>query len=117
VRTLSDLHSLLRPEKARFPLARTEAILERAEDPRGLVALYRAMCTVSGLPAKDLRRFLGRCGKIPRWIDGIWLRRNGFPDGPARGEILLRVREASLSGAVRCMEGAERLAGTMRGGG
>jgi tRNA nucleotidyltransferase/poly(A) polymerase len=116
-RTLSDLHSLLRPERERFPLTRTEGILERAEDPRGLVALYRAMCTVSGRRAEDLHRVLGRCRKIPRWIDGTWLSRNGFPDGPARGEILLRVREASLSGAVRCAKDAERLAGTMRGSG
>jgi hypothetical protein len=75
------------------------------------------MCTVSGRRAEDLHRFLGRCRKIPRWIDGTWLSRNGFPDGPARGEILLRVREASLSGAVRCAKDAERLAGTMRGSG
>jgi tRNA nucleotidyltransferase/poly(A) polymerase len=117
LRTLSDLRPLLRPERARFPLAETEAILERAEDPRGLVALYRATCNVSGRRALDLHRFLGTCGKIPRWIDGTWLRRNGFPDGPARGEILLRVREASLSGAVRGVDDAVRFAEAMRGGG
>jgi len=111
----SELDRLLQPERLRFPRAETEAILERAEDPRGLVALYRATRTVSGRPARDLRRFHGRCGKIPRWIDGTWLRRNGFPDGPARGEILLRVREASLSGAARCKEDAVRLAKAMRG--
>lgn len=114
VRTLSGLASLLRPGTARFPLAETEAILERAEDPGVLVALYRAACTVSGRKARELCRFLGRCRKIPRWVDGSWLRRHGFPEGPARGEILLRIREASLSGAVRSREDAERLAEAVR---
>jgi tRNA nucleotidyltransferase/poly(A) polymerase len=115
VRTLSDLHALQRPGRRRFPMARTEAILARAGDPRGLIALYRAVRQSAGLPARDLSRFLARCEKIPTWIDGEWLCRNGIPEGPAREELLLRVREASLSGAVRSRKDAERFAKARRG--
>ena len=115
VQTLSGLHALQRPGRRRFPMARTEAILARAENPRGLIALYRAVRHTAGRPAKDLSRFLARCEKVPNWIDGDWLCRNGIPEGPARGELLLRVREASLAGAVRSRKDAVRFAKAGRG--
>lgn len=112
VRTLSDLHSLLRPERARFPLARAEAILARqgALDP--FLALCRAATACGGRPASNLKRFFTYCSKLPFLLEGKDLLGSGFPEGPWMREMLLAVREATLAGKVRTREEALKLAGS-----
>jgi hypothetical protein len=55
-----------------------------------------------------------RCRAKPFFIDGIWLEKNGFPEGPMRREILLCVREKILAGKVTRRIDAVRLAESMR---
>lgn len=112
--TLHGLYNLTHPEALRFPRAETESVLLGAEDPGGWIALYRAVQRTGNFPARDLNRFMRTCRMTPFWINGIWLETHGFPEGPGRREILLRVREASLSGKVRRRVDAERLAESMR---
>jgi hypothetical protein len=112
--TLRGLAILTHPEALRYPLAESEAALLMAEDPGGWIALYRAVQRAGNRPAIDMNRFIRKCRITPRWINGIWLEKNGYPGGPGRREILLRVREASLSGKVRGSVDAARLAESMR---
>jgi hypothetical protein len=112
--TLRGLAILAHPEALRYPLAETEAALLGAEDPGGWIALYRAVQQTGNRAAKDLNRFMKICNATPLLVNGIWLEKNAFPEGPERREILLRVREASLSGMVRGRVDAERLAESMR---
>ena len=112
--TLRRLHVLTLPEALRFPRAETEAALLAAEDTRGEIGLYRAVRRTGKRPARDLNRFMRKCSLIPWWINGTWLDTHSFPMGPERGEILLRVREASLSGKIRGHLDAERLAESVR---
>lgn len=107
---LSALEILRHPERCRYPLAETEAVLARAEDSRALAALYRSVMKESGLRPRNLILFSRKCGATPVWINGSWLVDNGFPEGPSREDALLRVREASLSGEVRGRREAEALA-------
>jgi len=112
--TLRCLHILTHPEALRFPRAETESALLAAEDTRGGIALYRAVRRTGNCPARDLNRFMRKCSLIPCWINGTWLDTHSFPAGPERREILLRVREASLSGKIRGRLDAERLAESVR---
>lgn len=112
---LSALESLLHPERSRFPLAETEAALAHAEDSRSLMALYRAVAKESGRRAMNVRLFINNCRSTPFWINGSWLVKYEFPEGPAREEILFRVREASLSGKVRGRREAEAFARSLKG--
>ena len=111
---LRCLHILTHPEALRFPRAETESALLATEDTRGWIALYRAVQHTGKRPASDLNRFLRKCRATPFIINGIWLEKNGFPEGPGRREILLRVREETLAGKVRRPIDAVRLAESMR---
>ena len=107
LRTLKDPSAVPGPASAaRYPLSRTEAILARQESPDAFIALYRAAATCDGARPKDLKRFLAYCAKTPFFIDGIDLKRMGFPEGPGREEALLAVREATLEGKVKDREAA-----------
>ena len=114
MRTLSDLHSLLRPGRARFPLARTEGILARQGSPDPFLAFYRAAVACEGRPATDLKRFIRHCTKLPFLLEGTDLLESGFPEGPGMQEALLAVREATLSGKVRTRDEALKLADRRR---
>jgi len=112
--TLRGLFHLSHPEALRFPRAETESVLLGTEDPGGWIALYRAVRRIGKCPARDLNRFMRKSRTTPFWINGIWLDINTFPKGPQRREILLRIREESLSGKIRGRVEAERLAESMR---
>ena len=112
--TLRCLHVLAHPEAMRFPRAETESALLAAEDTRGCIALYRAVQRAGQRPARDLNRFIRKCNATPFTVTGIWLEKNGFPEGPTRREILLRVREEALAGKVTHLIDAVRLAESMR---
>jgi len=112
--TLRCLHILKHPEALRFPRAETESALLAGEDTGGWIALYRAVRNTENRPARDLNRFMRKCRAIPFIINGIWLEKNGFPEGPMRREILLRVREETLAGKVTRRADAVRLAESMR---
>ena len=111
---LRSLHILMHPEALRFPRAETESALLAMEDTRGWIALYRAMHHAGKRPARDLNLFLRKCRAKPFFINGIWLEKNRFPEGPMRREILLRVREKTLAGKVTTRSDAGRLAESMR---
>jgi tRNA nucleotidyltransferase/poly(A) polymerase len=112
--TLRCLGILIHPEALRFPRAETEAALLASEDARGCIALYRAVQHAGKLPLRDLNRFIRKCSTTPFIINGLWLEKNGFPEGPGRREILLRIREEALAGkGIRPMD-AVRLAESMR---
>jgi hypothetical protein len=98
----------------RFPRAETESALLATEDTRGSIALYRAVQHTGKRSVRDLNRFVGKCRATPFIINGTWLEKNGFPEGPVRREILLRVREETLAGKVRRPIDAVRLAESMR---
>jgi len=98
----------------RFPRAETESALIAAEDTRGDIALYRAVQHAGKRPARDLNRFIRKCSVTPFPINGLWLEENGFPEGPGRREILLRVREEALAGKGIRRIAAVRLAESMR---
>jgi tRNA nucleotidyltransferase/poly(A) polymerase len=112
--TLRCLHILTHPEALRFPRAETESALLATEDTRGWIALYRAVQHTGKRPARDLNRFIRKCRARPFIINGIWLEKNGFPEGPGRREILLRVREETLAGKMTRPIDAVRLAESMR---
>jgi tRNA nucleotidyltransferase/poly(A) polymerase len=112
--TLRCLHTLAHPEALRFPRAETESALLATEDARGSIALYRAVRLTGNLPARNLNRFMEKCRSRPFIINGIWLEENGFPEGPMRREILLRIREETLAGKVARPVDAVRLAESMR---
>ena len=112
--TLRCLHILTHPEALRFPRAETESALFATEDPRGRIALYRAVQHAGKRPARDLNRFIRKCRSRPLIINGIWLENNGFPEGPMRREILLRIREETLAGKMTHRIDAVRLAESMR---
>jgi tRNA nucleotidyltransferase/poly(A) polymerase len=112
--TLRCLHILTHPEALRFPRAETESALLATEDTRGWIALYRAVRHTGKCPARDLNRFIRICRATPFIVNGIWLEKNGFPEGPVRREILLRVREETLAGKVTRPIDAVRLAESMR---
>jgi hypothetical protein len=112
--TLRCLHILTHPEALRFPRAETESALLATENTREWIALYRAVQHTGKRPARDLNLFVKKCRTTPFIIDGVWLEKNGFPEGPERGEILLRVREETLAGKMRRPIDALRLAESMR---
>ncbi len=112
--TLRCLHVLTHPEALRFPRAETEAALLATEDPTGCIALYRAVQHSGQRSARDLNRFIRKCRATPFIVTGILLEKNGFPEGPTRREILLRIREGTLAGQVRRPIDAVRLAESMR---
>jgi tRNA nucleotidyltransferase/poly(A) polymerase len=112
--TLRCLHILTHPEALRFPRAETESALLATEEPRGWIALYRAMRHTGKRPARDLNGFIRKCRATPFIVNGIWLEKNGFPEGPIRREILFRVREETLAGKVTRRIDAMRLAESMR---
>jgi tRNA nucleotidyltransferase/poly(A) polymerase len=112
--TLRCLRILTHPEALRFPRAETESALLATEDPRGWIALYRAVQHTGKRPARDLNGFIRKCRATPFIVNGIWLEKNGFPEGPIRREILFRVREETLAGKVLRRIDAMRLAESMR---
>ena len=112
--TLRCLHILTHPEALRFPRAETESALLATQETRGWIALYRAVQHTGKRPARDMNRFIRKCRATPFIINGIWLEENGFPEGPMRREILLRVREETLAGKVRRRSDAVRLAESIR---
>ena len=112
--TLRCLHVLTHPEALRFPRAETESALLASEDTRGWIALYRAVQHAGKRPARDLNRFIRKCRSKPFIINGIWLEKNRFPEGPMRREVLLRVREETLAGKMTHRIDAVRLAESMR---
>ena len=111
---LRCLHILTNPEALRYPRAETESALLAAEDTKGLIALYRAVQHAGNRPATDLNRFMRKCRAMPFILDGIWLEKNGFPKGPMRREILVRIREETLAGMVTRFTDAVHLAESMR---
>ena len=113
---LRSLRIVTHPESLRFPRAEIESVLLSMEDTRGWIALYRAMRRAGKRPAMNINRFLNKCRITPFFINGIWLEKNGFPEGPARREILLCVRERTLAGKVTSRRDAVRLAESMRPG-
>lgn len=107
--TVSELRALRAPSAMRYPLSRTEAILARQEAQDSFIALYRAAATCDGARPKDFKRFITNCAKAPFFVDGIDLKRIGFPEGPGREEALLEVREATLEGRVKDRVAALRM--------
>jgi tRNA nucleotidyltransferase/poly(A) polymerase len=112
--TLRCLHILTHPEALRFPRAETESAILAAEETKVPIALYRAVQQTVKRPARDLNRFIRKCRTKPLFMDGKYLEENGFPEGPLRKEILLRVREETLAGKVKRPIDAVRLAESMR---
>lgn len=112
--TLRCLLILTHPEALRFPRAETEAALLATEDTRGSIAFYRAVRHAGNRPARDLNLFMRKCNSTDFFINGIWLDKNGVPEGPMRREILLRVREETLAGKVTRPIDAVHLAESMR---
>jgi tRNA nucleotidyltransferase/poly(A) polymerase len=112
--TLRCLHLLKHPEALRFPRAETESALLSTQDTRGWIALYRAVQHTGKRPARNLNLFIRKCRTTPFIINGIWLEKNGFPEGPGRREILLRIREETLVGKIKRRTDAVRLAESMR---
>ncbi len=112
--TLRCLRILTHPEALRFPRAETESVFLGSEDTRGRIALYRAVQHTEKRPARDLNLFIRKCSARPFLINGIWIDNSGFPEGPGRREILLRVREETLAGKVTRPIDAMRLAESMR---
>jgi len=112
--TLRCLHILTHPEALRFPRAETEAALLATEDTRGCIALYRAVRHAGKRPVIDMNRFMKKCSSTTFTVNGLWLEKNRFPEGPRRREILLRVREETLAGKVRRPIDAVRLAESLR---
>lgn len=112
--TLRRLRILTHPEALRFPRAETESALLAAEDAREAIALYRAVQQTGKRPARNLNQFMRKYSEKRFFIDGIWLEKNGFPEGPIRREILLRVREETLAGKVTRRIDAVLLAESMR---
>jgi hypothetical protein len=111
---LRCLRILTHPEALRYPRAETESALLASENTRGWIALYRAVQQSEHRPARDLNRFIRKCRSKPIFINGIWLEKNRFPEGPMRREILLRLREETLAGKVTRAIDAVRLAESMR---
>jgi len=111
---LRSLDTLTDPQALRFPRAETESVLIGSKDTSGLLALYRAVQRTGNRPLRDLRRFMRKCLSTPSFINGNWLEKQGFTEGPERREILLRIREETLAGKVRRRADAERLAESMR---
>ena len=111
---LRSLHVLTHPGALRFPRAETESALLATEDTKGSIALYRAVQHAGKRPARDLNLFIRKCSTKPNFINGIWLEKNGFPEGPIRKEILLLIRERTLAGKVTRRTDAVRLAESMR---
>jgi tRNA nucleotidyltransferase/poly(A) polymerase len=112
--TLRSLHILTHPEALRFPRAETESALLGMGDTRGAVALYRAVQHANNLPARNMNRYINKFRKTPHIINGIFLEKRGFPAGPLRREILLRIREETLAGKVARHTDAVLLAESMR---
>lgn len=112
--TLRCLDILTHPEALRFPRAETESVFLGSENTREWIALYRAVQHTEKRPARDLNRFIRKCRTRPFLINGIWIEKNRFPEGPGRREILLRVREETLAGKVTRPIDAVRLAESMR---
>ncbi|GAB4236851.1 MAG: hypothetical protein OHK0028_13940 [Deltaproteobacteria bacterium] len=104
---LRRLDALIHPEKLRYPRAETESALLGAKHPAESIALYRAVQLTRKRPARNLKSFLGKCITTPSFINGSWLETNGFPEGPGRAEILLRVREETLAGRITRRSEAE----------
>ena len=111
---LRRLHILTNRDALRFPRAETESALLATGDTVGCIALYRAVQRTGNRRAVDLNYFVGKCRTTPFIINGIWLEKNGFPEGPRRREILLRIREETLAGKVTRLVDAVRLAESMR---
>ena len=111
---LRCLHILAHPEALRFPRAETEAALLASGNTESCIALYRAVRHAGHLPARNLTRFIRKCRETPLIVKGTWLAKNGFPEGPARREILLRIREETLAGNARRTIDGVRLAESMR---
>ena len=101
--TLRCLHTLAHPEELRFPRAETESALFAAEkeNTREWIALYRAVRRIGNHPERNLIRFMRKCLATPTWIDGSYLEKEGFPEGPERRETLFLLREKSLAGDIR----------------
>jgi len=100
-----EIRALTRPAAMRFPLARTEEILSRQEDPDGFLALCRAAAPRGTRPG-TLARFFSRCKATPLLIDGVDLEGMGCPSGPVRRETLLAVRDETLAGKISSRKAA-----------
>jgi len=111
---LRCLPILTHPESLRFPRAETESALLAAEDTKGSIALYRAVRHAGKRSGRDINRFMKKCRATPFIVNGVWLENNGFPEGPMRRDILLRVREETLLGKVTTRADAVRLAESLR---
>ena len=113
--TLRCLHILTHPEGVAIPPGGDRVGSPRHGRTRGDGSPFTGRCSITGKrPARDLTRYIRKCGTKPFLINGIWLDNNGFPEGPMRREILLRVREETLAGKVTHPIDAVRLAESMR---
>lgn len=112
---LRRLEILAHPERLRFPRAETESALLGSKDPLQSIALCRAMQRAGNRQAVNLKSFLKLCHTTPWLVDGSLLETMRIPEGPTRREILLRIREETLSGRIKRKSEAERLAECLRG--
>lgn len=110
VRILTDLLRLGRLRASDTPRARAEAIFSRRKDPEALLALYSATERAASRGETDFRPMLRKAGRTPRLLAGDELLAMGVPEGPRVEEILLQVREATLTGAVATRNQARDLA-------
>jgi poly(A) polymerase len=117
VRLLGDLCRLARLEKSATPRATAEAILARQPEPDHLIALYAAACRAVGRRETDLRAMRRKANRTPVLLSGADLVAVGVPAGPRVEEILLAVREATLSGTVVSRNEALHLAVRLQAGG
>lgn len=110
VRILADLLRLSRLRGTALPNARIEAIFSRQKSPEDLLALYSAARRAASRRETDFRPLLRKAARTPRLLSGDELLKMGVPEGPRVEEILLQVREATLTGAISGREEARDLA-------
>lgn len=114
-RMLEDLVRLARIEQLPNPAARIEAIFRRWEDPRELLALYRAAQKAAGRRPRDFRATLRLAASRPPLLSGRDLAALGMPPGPAIERVLAAVRDATITGRVRRKRDAFALARRIAG--
>ena len=112
-RILADLLRLSRLRGSDLPNAQVEAIFSRQKSPEALLALYSAAKRAASRKETDFRPLLRKAARTPWLLSGDELLEMGVPAGPRVEEILLRVREAALTGAISGREEARDLAAVL----
>ena len=116
VRILADLLRLARLRGSVIPNAQAEAIFSRRKSPEGLLALYSAARRAASRRETDFRTLLRKAARTPWLLSGDELLAMGVPAGPQVEEILLQVREATLTGSISNRDEARDLAASLLAG-